>query len=61
MIKLRNEATPWDKSRLEKRFIITDSETGEIMCDASGHGYRTYKTAVQALSYKLAYDERFKC
>jgi transcription initiation factor TFIID subunit TAF12 len=41
------------------RFIIVDSETGEVLDDAQGYGYKTIKGAIKAYKFKrLTKDER---
>ncbi len=40
------------------RFIIVDSETGEVLDDAQGYGYKTIKGAFKAYKIKrLTKDE----
>ena len=34
------------------RFIIVDSETGEVLDDAQGYGYKTIKGAFKAYKFK---------
>lgn len=36
----------------EKRFVVVDKETGEILDDAQGYGYKTIKNAYSAYAYK---------
>ena len=33
--------TEYDSDRIEKRYVIADTESGEIVDDAQGYGYRT--------------------
>ena len=41
------------------RFIIVDSETGEVLDDAQGYGYKTIKGAFKAYKFKrLTKEER---
>ena len=41
------------------RFIIVDSETGEVLDDAQGYGYKTIQGAFKAYKFKrLTKDER---
>ena len=41
------------------RFIIEDSETGEVLDDAQGYGYKTIEGAFKAYKFKrLTKDER---
>lgn len=37
----------------EKRWIIVNSETGEIIDDAQGYGYKSIQNAYKAIHYKL--------
>lgn len=39
-------------SRIERRFVIVDTETGEIVDDAQGYGYTTPQKAYAGWSYK---------
>lgn len=39
-------------SRWEPRFVIISTETGEILDDAQGHGYKTAQKAYAAYGYK---------
>lgn len=39
----------------EKRFVIVDRETGEILDDAQGYGYKTPKKAYAAFYYLNRY------
>jgi hypothetical protein len=36
----------------EKRFIIINEETGEIIDDAQGYGFKTYEKAIKFYNYK---------
>ena len=36
----------------EKRYIVIDAETGEILDDAQGYGYRSIRNAYSAYAYK---------
>ena len=41
------------------RFIIVDSETGEVLDDAQGYGYKTIQGAFKAYKFKrLTKEER---
>lgn len=40
-----------------KRYTIIDKETGEIIDDAQGYGYRSIQKAWKALYYKLNIDK----
>ena len=43
----------------EERFIIVDGETGEILDDAQGYGYKTIQGAFKAYKFKnLTKEER---
>ena len=39
-------------SRFDERFVIVNTETGEILDDAQGYGYRTKQKAYAAYNYK---------
>lgn len=56
-----DEREPWDTNfyynKKETRFCIIDSETGEILDDAQGYGYKTAQKAYSAYAYKIrSYD-----
>ena len=36
----------------EKRFVVVDKNTGEILDDAQGYGYKTIRNAYAAYAYK---------
>ena len=36
----------------EKRFVVVDKNTGEILDDAQGYGYKTIRNAYSAYAYK---------
>lgn len=38
----------------EKRYIIIDEVTGEILDDAQGYGFRTYQKAIKCWAWKHA-------
>ena len=38
--------------RFEPRYIIVNEETGEILDDANGYGYKTQKAAHKSWAYK---------
>ncbi len=42
----------YDSSTMEKRFVIVDTESGEIVDDAQGYGYRTAQKAYAGWAYK---------
>jgi hypothetical protein len=42
---------PWN--RPEERFVIIDKDTGEILDDAQGYGYKTYTNAKKVLWYRF--------
>ena len=44
--------TEYDSDRIEKRYVIADTESGAIVDDAQGYGYRTAQKAYAAWSYK---------
>ena len=37
----------------ENRYIIIDKDTGEIIDDAQGYGYKTHESARKAMWYKF--------
>lgn len=37
----------------QQRFILTDSETGEIVDDAQGYGYKSAEAAYKCWTYKI--------
>lgn len=51
-----NAAEPWENhpayDRTETRFCIVSVETGEVLDDAQGYGYRTAQKAYASFSYK---------
>ena len=42
----------------EPRYIVIDAETGEILDDAQGFGYKTIGNAYRAYRYKMQKDMR---
>lgn len=42
----------------EKRYVIADTETGEILDDAQGYGYKTAQGAYKAYGYKKTHKRR---
>ena len=40
------------KKGKEQRYVIVNKETGEIIDDAQGYGYRTIQGAYKAFKYK---------
>lgn len=46
------EEEPWERCCKEPRFCIVSEETGEILDDAQGYGYKTAQKAHAAYSYK---------
>ena len=41
-------------SRFEKRYVVVDAATGDIVDDAQGYGYKTAQNAHRAHAYKSA-------
>lgn len=41
----------------DERFIVVDNETGEVLDDAQGYGYKTIKKAYRGFGYKNRTDE----
>jgi hypothetical protein len=39
-------------SRYDKRYVVVDEATGEVVDDAQGHGYKSAQNAHRAYSYK---------
>lgn len=39
-------------TRYEKRYVVVDKNTGEVLDDAQGYGYKTKKNAYSAYYYK---------
>lgn len=39
-------------SRYDKRFVVVDEETGNVLDDAQGYGYKNKQKAMAAWSYK---------
>ena len=52
--------TSWDISFAKSyiRYQIIDEETGEVLDDANGYGYKTAMKAMNAYRYKLEKKER---
>lgn len=48
---------PYDFTYSEKRWVIVDAETGEILDDAQGYGYKSAAGAHRAFGYKTASKE----
>jgi len=44
--------TKYDSAIMEKRYIIVDTESGEIVDDAQGYGYKTAQKAYAGWYYK---------
>ncbi len=44
--------TEYDRERTERRYAIVDTETGEVLDDAQGYGYKTAQKAYAAYSYR---------
>ena len=51
-------AEKFSKPYEEPRFRIVNKETGEVVDDAQGYGYKTIAKAYRAISYKLNKKER---
>ena len=39
-------------SRYDKRFVVVDEETGNVLDDAQGYGYKSKQKAMAAWNYK---------
>lgn len=52
-----NEKAPWDNTPAydtsELRYRIVSTETGEVLDDAQGYGYKTAQKAYAAYAYKM--------
>ena len=44
---------PHDESWVEKRWIIVDPDTGKVLDDAQGYGYKTKQNAIKAGWYRF--------
>lgn len=50
VIEKRMSHDPYD--RYDKRFIVVDKNTGEVLDDAQGYGYKSAQNAYKAYGYK---------
>ena len=50
VIEKRMSHDPYD--RYHKRFIVVDKNTGEVLDDAQGYGYKSAQNAYKAYGYK---------
>ena len=55
MLYNKYEIIIWLKEPGNIRYMIIDNTTGEIMCDANGHGYKSEESAYKAMQYKVSY------
>lgn len=44
--------------RYGTRYMVVDTETGEIIDDAHGYGFKTAKGAMKSVCYKLRKENR---
>lgn len=51
-IVTHNPVTEYDSETREKRYVIIDTESGEIVDDAQGYGYKSAQKAYAGWSYK---------
>ena len=51
-IVTQEPGTEYDSETREKRYVIIDTESGEIVDDAQGYGYKTAQKAYAGWSYK---------
>jgi len=51
-IVTQKPGTKYDSETREKRYVIIDTESGEIVDDAQGYGYKTAQKAYAGWSYK---------
>lgn len=42
----------------DKRYIVIDTQTGEILDNANGYGYKSEQNATRAFEYKLEHQEK---
>ncbi|MGF7010589.1 hypothetical protein M2146_001113 [Lachnospiraceae bacterium PF1-22] len=56
MLKVTIVESPSTSSCENPRFIVVDVETGEILADANGFGYRTPQKAKAAFEYSMYYQ-----
>ena len=52
IIVTQKPRTEYDSETREKRYVIIDTESGEIVDDAQGYGYKTAQKAYAGWSYK---------
>ena len=52
IIVTQKPGTEYDSETREKRYVIIDTESGEIVDDAQGYGYKTAQKAYAGWSYK---------
>lgn len=51
--KKKESEFPWDDYEIhEKRYCVISAETGEVLDDAQGYGYKTIQKAYVGYSYK---------
>ena len=51
-IVTKKPRTKYNSETREKRYVIIDTESGEIVDDAQGYGYKTAQKAYAGWSYK---------
>ncbi len=51
-IVTQEPGTEYDSETREKRYVIINTESGEIVDDAQGYGYKTAQKAYAGWSYK---------
>lgn len=50
--KIKNQE-PWEQYANEDRYIIVEKETGKIIDDAQGYGYKSFQSAKKAMWYRF--------
>jgi hypothetical protein len=50
--------SPWLSKGDDRRYVVVDEATGEVLDDAEGYGYKTAQNAHRAYSYKSMSPKR---
>lgn len=58
-VKIEHPKVVMAKRHGEDRFVIIDEDTGEVVDDAQGYGYKTAQNAYRACGYKNRPKEKF--
>ncbi|EGP5496618.1 hypothetical protein ACPTF9_12250 [Enterococcus faecium] len=56
--KYRAKLSPTLSKRKDERYVMVNLETGEIVDDCRGYGYRTKQSAYACFGYKLTRIKR---